>query len=330
MAAFPQPLPKSRLRALVLRCRTLPAIAVLVTSASACLWLGASEVACGAEGADGGAVRRAEAIATEAKLLFQQKEFAQAAERFMEAYTLARRPTLIYNAARAYQEAGNADKALALFRAYRGLPDVNDAGRADADARIAVLEKAVNERKAAEEAGRLAKDKLERERQEDLARQAQDRERAAQQAKEREAREDALRARLKAEADKPAPRRQFPTAAAAATGGLAAVGAGLYTAALVEAGNARDLESKLRTEADGQLHRNHVERATLLRNVAIGAGVLAAGCASWLVWELVAAPAAPVAPKTTIIRPADASPARPQPDIAVTLAPHHVGFAVRF
>ncbi|MBM4342937.1 MAG: hypothetical protein FJ100_06130 [Deltaproteobacteria bacterium] len=250
----------------------------------------------------------------------------------MEAYTLARRPTLIYNAARAYQEAGNVDKALALFRAYRGLPDVNDAGRADADARIAVLEKQVAERKSAEEAARQAQEKLERDRKEKLAREAQERERAARdkEAREREARDAALKAKLKAEADKPPLRRGFPTAAAAATAGFGVVGGGLYAVALFEAGQARDLEPNLRSDADGKAYLAHVERATILRNVAIGAGVLAAGCASWFVWELVAAPAAPVAPKTTIIRPADGGLRPWHPDIGVTVGPHHVGVQMRF
>ncbi len=330
MAPSPPSLPESSLFAACLRRSSIALAVVLGTLLAVTPGSHGWSVACAAEAPDAAAVRRAEAIATEAKILFQQKEFAQAAERFMEAYTLARRPTLIYNAARAYQEAGNVEKALALFRAYRGLPDVNDAGRADADARISVLEKIVAERKAAEEATRLAKEKQERERQDRLAREAQERERLAREAKEREARDAALKARLKAEADKPAPGRPFPTAAAASTAGLGVAAGGLDGLALLQASSARELEARLHSDAAGKAYLAHVERATILRNVAIGAGVLAAGCASWFTWELLASPSAPAAPKTTIIRPAGAGVGPLHPDVAVTLTPQHVGLAVRF
>lgn len=88
-------------------------------------------------------LRQAEALATEAKVFFKAKLYEKAALRFMEAYAISKRPSLMYNAARAYEEAGVLREAHALFQEYRKLPTVDDAGRKDADARIARLEPAV-------------------------------------------------------------------------------------------------------------------------------------------------------------------------------------------
>ena len=85
-------------------------------------------------------MRQAEALATEAKVFFKAGLFEKASMKFMEAYALSKRPSLLYNAARAYEEGRHNREAVALFKAYRVLPDVTDHGRADADARIARME----------------------------------------------------------------------------------------------------------------------------------------------------------------------------------------------
>jgi tetratricopeptide (TPR) repeat protein len=89
---------------------------------------------------DSDRLTKAEALATEAKAFFQAGLFDKASSKFMEAYALSQRPSLMYNAARSYEEGGNLREALALLKAYRSLPAVDDSGRADADARIAHIE----------------------------------------------------------------------------------------------------------------------------------------------------------------------------------------------
>ncbi len=81
-------------------------------------------------------LERAEAKATEAKVFFQSGLHAQAASRFMEAFAISKRPALMYNAARAYEEGRLRAEAIALFQQYMGLPDATAEGRKEALERI--------------------------------------------------------------------------------------------------------------------------------------------------------------------------------------------------
>lgn len=83
---------------------------------------------------------QAEAKALEAKAYFKQGLYEEAAAAFMEAYAISRAPDMMYNAARAYQEARRPEKARALFKTYLGLDGVSPEGQQDARQRIAVLE----------------------------------------------------------------------------------------------------------------------------------------------------------------------------------------------
>jgi hypothetical protein len=84
-------------------------------------------------------LREAEAFSTRAKELFRGKRFIPAAKLFMQAYALSHEPAQVYNAARAYEEAGMASEAAALFRVYISLTDDAD-GIAEARERIRRLE----------------------------------------------------------------------------------------------------------------------------------------------------------------------------------------------
>lgn len=77
-------------------------------------------------------MRRAEAMATEAKALFQNRVYIDAARLFMEAFAISRRAPLVYNAARAYEEGGQLKRAESLFLLYLSLPDADEAGKGDA------------------------------------------------------------------------------------------------------------------------------------------------------------------------------------------------------
>lgn len=82
----------------------------------------------------------AESKALEAKVYFKRGLFREAAEAFMEAYSLSLAPDMMFNAARAYQEAKLPERALALFETYLTLDGVTDEGKADARSRIAALQ----------------------------------------------------------------------------------------------------------------------------------------------------------------------------------------------
>ncbi len=81
-------------------------------------------------------MRRAAAMAIEAKALFQNGEFVDAARLFMEAYAISKHATLIFNAARAYEQAGQLKRAESLFKLYLSMAGDDEAGRADATARL--------------------------------------------------------------------------------------------------------------------------------------------------------------------------------------------------
>lgn len=89
---------------------------------------------------DAAALSAAEAKATEAKAFFKAGLFPRAAERFMEAYALSKRPALVYNAARAYEEGGLRAEAIALFKLYEGLADASTEGKKEARERRERLE----------------------------------------------------------------------------------------------------------------------------------------------------------------------------------------------
>ena len=81
----------------------------------------------------------AETEALQAKEQFKAGKFEVAARLFMQAYAKSHAPALVYNAARAYEEAGKKGDAISLFKLYITLSDDAD-GILDARHRIAKLE----------------------------------------------------------------------------------------------------------------------------------------------------------------------------------------------
>lgn len=91
------------------------------------------------------ATERATGKAIKAQALFKSGQFIKAAEAFLEAYAVAPKATLLFNAARAYEEAKALDEAIALYERYLTLKDADGAGKADARKRLSDL----TERRAA-------------------------------------------------------------------------------------------------------------------------------------------------------------------------------------
>lgn len=83
--------------------------------------------------------REASLLTTRAKAAFKAGEFDDAARLFMKAYALSGEAAQVFNAARAYEEAGKVGDAVGLFRLYTTLADDPD-GIADARERIRRLE----------------------------------------------------------------------------------------------------------------------------------------------------------------------------------------------
>ena len=88
--------------------------------------------------------KQALALATEARNHYHDKDFTGAAELYMQAYARMPEPTLLFNAARAYEDAGKLREALPLFHLYLSVNRHDDAesraGRKDAETHLADIE----------------------------------------------------------------------------------------------------------------------------------------------------------------------------------------------
>ncbi len=82
-------------------------------------------------------IKAAEQIASEARIAFTARHFDVAAAKYFEAYSLSKKATMLFNAARAKQEARKFVDARELYRIYVTLPKINSEGIKDANARIA-------------------------------------------------------------------------------------------------------------------------------------------------------------------------------------------------
>lgn len=86
--------------------------------------------------------QEAEELASRAKAAFKAGQFEQAAKDFMAAYGRSKNAALVFNAARAYQEAGRLSDAAVLFRLYLSISDDAD-GMRDAQARLEAIDAAL-------------------------------------------------------------------------------------------------------------------------------------------------------------------------------------------
>jgi tetratricopeptide (TPR) repeat protein len=78
---------------------------------------------------------------------FSAGDYATALDRFQQAYDLSHRPVLLYNIATCLDRLRRDEDAVAQFNAYiEALPDAHD--RAEVEARVAVLQAAIDERNA--------------------------------------------------------------------------------------------------------------------------------------------------------------------------------------
>ena len=113
--------------------------AVWTLAASLAVTLAVSAAVPAWAGPPSGDTKEAEAKAIEAKFYYARGLFREAAETFFVAFTLSNRPDMLYNAARAYEQAKLLEKAKALYESYLLLPGVSDDGKKDAQARIAAI-----------------------------------------------------------------------------------------------------------------------------------------------------------------------------------------------
>lgn len=239
-------------------------------------------------------LERAEARATEGKAYFKAKLFGEAAEAFMDAYAIAKRPALVYNAARAREELNDNKRAVALFTMYMGLPGVKGDGKRAAAKRIAALqariaaEKASQDQKDRAAANKAAADKAA------ANKAAADKSAALQQAQTAAAQKTAANKLGGGDSNKTAgpssgegagdgSDAQFPLWRAVGAGSIALFAAAAQFNALGNAANAR-LEN-LAASSDVTAVKASRNAAQLWQSVAIGAGVAATGLFAWVGWD---------------------------------------------
>jgi hypothetical protein len=225
---------------------------------------------------------KAEALATEAKVFFKAKLYGKAAGRFMEAYAISRRPSLMYNAARAYEEGRNLREAHALFQEYRKLPDIGEDGRKDADARIARLE--ADMRTADAEARARAEKKVEPHVEPKVEPRVEPKVEPRVEPKVQPRVEPKVELKPLIHKEDPAP--TFPVVKASVAGGALALSLTAWLVARHEADLARNVE--VRTSADVEASLGHASSARAWQGVAIGsfvAGLALGGWAAYDVWR---------------------------------------------
>ncbi len=123
--------------------RTL--IAKWLLSLWSCLWLQCAwTVPAAAAQPTPAAEKEALSLANQAKARYAAKDYAESARLFMAAYGYVPEPTLLFNAARSFQQAGRLREALPLFQLYASLEHYSDAeskaGRREAEQHIAAIQ----------------------------------------------------------------------------------------------------------------------------------------------------------------------------------------------
>lgn len=229
---------------------------------------------------DSSELNKAEALATEAKVFFKARLFERAAQRYMEAFAVSRRPALMYNAARAYEEGRQFREAHALFQEYRKLADVSDDGRKDADGHIASLEAELQ-----------AADRLAAQRKVEARAEPKFEPRVEPKIEPPEAKQQA-KVEPRAEAARPPivvkpalpPERKWPVVQLAAGGGALAVSLVTYLLARSEADAAR--ATPIATVQDVNTYADHESNAKTLRSVSIGSLAVGLALATWAAYDV--------------------------------------------
>lgn len=230
------------------------------------------------------AERRAAALVKDAERLYSDGRYREAAELMKKAYELDPHPRLIYNAARAYDQAGDLSTALEHYRNYVTKLDADPTLIRKANLAMDRLRSLI----AKEEASRVAQEKerqrLETERKNAEARAIEERARAERQDQEYKAREQATE-----NAKVTTHTRRLVISAI--TGGLAVAGLGAGVLFGLNAKASRDSFTSADTVELKQRYETQTRQNALLADIGFGVA-LAAGVATFFVFPRGPAPEA--------------------------------------
>lgn len=214
---------------------------------------------------------QAEALAQKATAFFKGGLFERAADLYMQAFALSQLPLMVYNAARAYEEAGKLREAKALFAHFLRLPGGAPDVRTEAARRRMALDSAI------EAPGALPVKPAPTQPEPPRAKAAPGRTPARP-----------APAAPQPTVEVPAPSPPFPVWQAVSAGVAGAAAVGCYLVAAQRVAEARALF--VTTEADKQAYLALADESASWQAAAIGLGVAAGALAVWTVVELARRP----------------------------------------
>lgn len=219
----------------------------------------------------------ANALVRQAQRLYERGRYRDSAETLEKAQTLAPDPRLVFNIARAYDQAGELEKALDAYQRYVGSPNGTDPTLLKRSSlAIDRLRGLIDQKEKARAADEAAQRHLQE--QADAAkRRAQEQAEAAAQAR---AQADA-QARAQAEAQAHAESRNRTLAYVA--GGLAVAGLGTGIVAGLSARSAKNDFSDAQTVEDKESFRSSTQHRALIADVGFGVAI-AGAVTAYLLW----------------------------------------------
>jgi len=215
-----------------------------------------------------GASRNPKELIKQAEKLFEQKKYLEAAEALARANELAPDSRLIYNMARAYDQAGQLNEAISYYEQY--MTEGDDA-QLRKRARSSVDRLRLQQER---EAAATAEVEAERKRLHDEAQAAQDRARQEREAA-RQA-EEANQQRLTAAYEDSLAARRRMQVTSFALGGVAVAGAGMGTVFGLKARAARSDFDAATTLNDKVAARDTTKSNALLADIGFGVGLVSA------------------------------------------------------
>lgn len=209
-------------------------------------------------------------LVKDAERLYGAGKYQESAEKLIEAYAYQPNPRLIYNIARAYDQAGELDLSVEYYQRYVGSKEGTDPTLLKRSAlaidriRGLVEQRETTRRKQAEEQARVEAE----------AKEA--RERAESEALAKQKAEEALRAREKAAAERREQARKTGKIAAYSLGALAVAGFGAGTFFGIRANQTKDQFNSAETVADKQVHEQSTRTNALIADASLATGLVAA------------------------------------------------------
>lgn len=209
-------------------------------------------------------------LVKEAERLYEAGKYKNSAERLIEAYAYSPHPRIIYNIARAYDQAGELDLALEYYQRYVGSKEGTDPTLLKRSAlsidrvRGLIAQRDAEQKKQAEEQARVEAEAK-------AAREKAERETAAKKQAEEE-----LRAREIASAKARASARSTSRIAAYALGGVAVAGLATGTIMGLQANSTKGRFTQAETVADKERFAGQTKTNALIADAGFGIGVAAA------------------------------------------------------